>query len=266
MARRPPKDRRSADGVAELMRTLRDPEGGCPWDAAQTHASIAPYAIEEAYEVVDAIERGDDGELKSELGDLLLQVVFHARMAEERGAFDLGDVCEVLVAKMVRRHPHVFEEADGRGAEGQRAAWEEVKAAERAEAGQTGALAGVPVGLPGLTRAEKLGKRAGRAGFDWAERRDVIEKVREELDEVEAALDGPEDALAAEVGDVLFACAMLTRKLGLQGETLLRAANEKFARRFAFLERRAAESGRPFEAHSLEELEAYWTAAKEAGL
>ena len=266
MARRPPGDRRSADGVAELMRTLRDPEGGCPWDAAQTHASIAPYAIEEAYEVVDAIERGDDAELKSELGDLLLQVVFHARMAEERGAFDLGDVCEALVAKMVRRHPHVFEEADGRGAEGQRAAWEEVKAAERAEAGQTGALAGVPVGLPALTRAEKLGKRASRAGFDWTERRDVLAKVREEVGEVEEALDGDPDHLASEVGDLLFACAMLTRKLGLQGESVLRAANAKFERRFAHLEARAAEDGRGVDEHAPEELEAYWAQAKARGL
>ena len=261
MALEPPESPRSVAGVVDLMRKLRGP-GGCPWDRQQTHASIAPYCLEEAYEVVDAIDRGDDADLRDELGDLLLQVVFHAQMAEDRGAFTLEDVCEALVTKMVRRHPHVFADADA-------VDWEGIKAAERAERGgnaDEGALAGVPVGLPGLTRAEKLGRRAGRAGFDWAERRDVIAKVREELDEVEAALDGPEDELAAEVGDVLFACAMLTRKLGLQGETLLRAANEKFARRFAFLERRAAESGRPFGEHGLEELEGYWVEAKRAGL
>ena len=263
MALEPPKTPRSVAGVTELMEKLRGPDG-CPWDREQTHASIAPYCIEEAYEVVDAIDRGDDEDLRDELGDLLLQVVFHAQMAEARGAFTLDDVCEALVTKMVRRHPHVFGEAEG-------VDWEAAKAAERAEKGRkTGeaesALSGVPVGLPALTRAEKIGKRAGRAGFDWAERRDVIAKIREELDEVEAALDGPEDELAAEVGDVLFACAMLTRKLGLQGETLLRAANEKFARRFEYLEERAAESGRAFADHSLVELEAFWTQAKQAGL
>ena len=259
MAHEPPHAPRSVAGVIELMRILRAPDG-CPWDRQQTHASIAPYCIEEAYEVVDAIERADDEELESELGDLLLQVVFHAQMAEDRGAFALEDVCETLVAKMVRRHPHVFGEADG-------VDWEGMKAEERAARGADASrLSGVPVGLPALTRAEKLGKRASRAGFDWTEQRDVIAKIREELDEVEAALGGPEDALAAEVGDVLFACAMLTRKLGLQGESTLRAANEKFARRFAFLEERAEESGRPFEDHSLEELEAYWTEAKQAGL
>ena len=246
----------TAAGVLELMAVLR---AECPWDRSQTHASIAPYAIEEAYEVVDAIERGDDAALCSELGDLLLQVVFHARMAEERGVFGFADVCAGLVAKMVRRHPHVF-------AGGEAGGWEAIKAEERAEAGEDGLLAGVPVGLPALTRAEKLGKRASRAGFDWTERRDVLAKVREEADEVEAALDGPPEALAAEVGDLLFACAMLTRKLGLQGESVLRAANAKFERRFGFLEGRAAADGRAMSEHSLEELEAYWDEAKRRGL
>lgn len=261
MAQTPPERPASAEGVLELMRKLRDPGEGCPWDAEQTHRSIASYAIEEAYEVVDAIERGDDRDLKSELGDLLLQVVFHAQMAEERGAFGFADVCEALVTKMVRRHPHVFA-GEGEGPRG----WEAIKAAERAESGQTGTLDGVPKGLPALTRAEKLGKRASRAGFDWTERRDVLAKVREEVDEVEEALDGDPDHLASEVGDLLFACAMLTRKLGLEGEETLRAANAKFERRFAYLEARASEDGRAMDEHTLEELEAYWTAAKRDGL
>ena len=261
MALEPPERPASAEGVIELMRKLRGP-GGCPWDAAQTHPSIAPYAIEEAYEVVDAIERGDDDALRGELGDLLLQVVFHAQMAEDRGAFGFADVCETLVTKMVRRHPHVF-------ADGEAGGWEAIKAAERAEraeVGETGTLDGVPVGLPALTRAEKLGHRASRAGFDWTERRDVLAKVREEADEVEAALDGDPGELASEVGDLLFACAMLTRKLGLQGETTLRAANAKFERRFGYLEGRAAAAGRAMADHALEELEAYWDEAKARGL
>ena len=256
MSAPPPREPRSARGVLELMAVLR---AACPWDRVQTHGSIAPYAIEEAYEVVDAIERGDDAALCSELGDLLLQVVFHARMAEERGAFGFADVCAGLVAKMVRRHPHVF-------AGGEAGGWEAIKAEERAEAGEDGLLAGVPLGLPALTRAEKLGKRASRAGFDWTERRDVLAKVREEADEVEAALDGPPEELASEVGDLLFACAMLTRKLGLEAETVLRAANAKFTRRFGFLEGRAAAAGRAMADHSLEELEAYWDEAKRRGL
>jgi MazG family protein len=262
MPKTPPPDPRSIDGPLRLMRDLRDPEAGCPWDRDQDHRSIAPYCIEEAYEVVDAIERGDDAALRDELGDLLLQVVFHARMAEERGAFDFADVCEALVGKMVRRHPHVYD--DGAGV---REGWEAIKAQERAARGEDeSALSGVPVGLPALTRAEKLGKRASRTGFDWTERRDVLAKVREEVEEVEEALDGDEEHLASEVGDLLFACAMLTRKLGLHGETVLRAANEKFERRFRFLEARAGEDGRAMDAHTLEELEAYWREAKAEGL
>ena len=266
MAQDPPKDARSADGVTELMAKLRDPDQGCPWDLDQTHESIARYCLEEAYEVVESIERADDEELKSELGDLLLQVVFHARMAEERGAFGFADVCEALVTKMVRRHPHVFEQADGRDADGQRASWETIKAAERAEAGQRSALDGVPVGLPALTRAEKLGNRAARTGFDWPDARAVLAKIREETGEVEEALAEGGAALAAEVGDLLFACAMLTRKLGLDAETLLRAANEKFSRRFEHLERRAEAAGRPLPEHALSEMEAYWDEAKARGL
>lgn len=255
------------DAVLEMMRRLRDPEGGCPWDLEQTSASIAPYCIEEAYEVVDAIENGTDADLAGELGDLLLQVVFHAQMAEDRGAFTFADVCEALVTKMVRRHPHVFADGEERDAEGQTRAWEVIKAQERAEKGEDeSALSGVPVGLPAFTRAEKLGKRASRAGFDWTERRDVLAKVREETDEIEEALDGDPDHLASEVGDLLFACAMLTRKLGLQGETVLRAANAKFERRFSHLEASAEAAGRPMDDHSLEELEAYWTDAKAKGL
>ena len=264
MAQEPPKNARSVTGVAELMAKLRDPEEGCPWDLEQTHVSIAPYCLEEAYEVVDAIERGDDEELKSELGDLLLQVVFHARMAEERGAFTLADVCEGLVSKMVRRHPHVFGEAASGGSAGVRESWEGIKAQERAARGAgTGALADVPTTLPALPRAQKLGKRAGRVGFDWPGASGVLAKVREETGEVEAAMaTGDAEAMAAEAGDLLFATAQLCRHLKVDAETVLRAANEKFERRFAAVEARATAAGREVSAHSLDELEAYWSATK----
>ncbi|WP_031548941.1 nucleoside triphosphate pyrophosphohydrolase [Parvularcula oceani] len=260
----PPEQPRSIDALRELMRKLRDPQGGCPWDVEQTSASIARYAIEEAYEVVDAIENGSDADLRDELGDLLLQVVFHSQMADERGAFSFEDVTESVVTKMVRRHPHVFGDAEERSAEGQTRAWEEIKAEERAEKGEDdSALSGLPVGLPALTRAEKLGKRAAKTGFDWPDAQGVIAKIREELEEVEEALSGrDEKAVREELGDLLFSVANLTRTLGVDGESALRAANAKFERRFRAVEARARKAGRPVEEHSLDELEAHWIAAK----
>lgn len=267
MAQDPHGDKRSIETLAAIMAQLRAPVGGCPWDVEQTHRSIAPYAIEEAYEVVDAIERDNDLDLREELGDLLLQVVFHARMAEERGAFDFGDVVAAICEKMVRRHPHVFDAADGRDAAGQTAAWEEMKAAERAAKGQEdrGVLGGIPVGLPGLTRAEKLAKRVARVGFDWPDAESIVGKLREELDEVaEAVAEDDPDHVREEIGDLLFTAACLTRKIGADAETIMREANDKFIRRFAAVERGVAQSGRPWEEHTLADLESYWAAGKKA--
>jgi MazG family protein len=266
MAFKPPEDMRSVAALRQIMADLRAPEGGCPWDVEQTHASIARYAIEEAYEVVDAIEHGTDADLREELGDLLLQVVFHARMAEERGAFDFSDVVEGIVAKMVHRHPHVFERQDGRNADEQATAWEEIKAAEREgkSEGPASALDDVPIGLPALSRAEKLGRRAARLGFDWPDTAGVIAKIREELDEVEEAIAENDRAhVEEEIGDLLFSIANLTRYLSVDGETLLRQANAKFVHRFKAIEDGVRRSGKPFAAHDLSELEAYWHGAKQ---
>lgn len=265
MAFTPPVDRRSIEGLRQIMANLRAPEGGCPWDLEQDHRSIAPYCLEEAYEVVDAIENGTDGDLCEELGDLLLQVVFHAQMATERGAFDLGDVIQSISDKMIRRHPHVFDTEDGRDADAQTVAWEEIKAQERAAKGkpQESVLDGIPVSLPALTRAEKLAKRAMKVGFDWPDWRGVTAKLREELAEVEEAIEEEDDAhIREEVGDFLFTAACLTRAVKVDGETVLREANEKFRRRFAAVEYGVKESGRPWEEHTLEEMEAYWAAGK----
>ncbi|RFB04365.1 nucleoside triphosphate pyrophosphohydrolase [Parvularcula marina] len=265
MAFDPPSDRRSIEGLRAIMANLRAPEGGCPWDLEQDHRSIASYCLEEAYEVVDAIENGTDRDLCEELGDLLLQVVFHAQMAAERGAFDFDDVVEAISDKMVRRHPHVFDSDDGRDADGQTAAWEEIKAQEKAERGKTedGVLDGIPVGLPALTRAEKIAKRAMKVGFDWPDWRGVTAKLREELAEVEEAiLEEDEAHIREEVGDFLFTAACLTRATRLDGETVLREANEKFRRRFASVEAGVRDSGRSWEEHTLDQLEAYWAAGK----
>jgi MazG family protein len=245
------------------MAALRDPDGGCPWDLEQDHRSIARYCIEEAYEVVDAIERGSDEELKSELGDLLLQVIFHSRMAEERGAFTFDDVCEAIVTKMVSRHPHVFEQEDGRNADGQTLAWEVMKERERAERGETSILADVPKGLPALTRAEKLSKRAARVGFEWPEAAHIIDKMEEELGELREALaSGDMVHTEEELGDLLFSAANLGRRLGIDTETAGRKANAKFEHRFGHVEAEVARSGRSFDEHDLDQLEAYWTEAK----
>ncbi|MGH6724971.1 MAG: nucleoside triphosphate pyrophosphohydrolase, partial [Pseudolabrys sp.] len=252
--------------LLEIMAALRTPGTGCPWDLEQDFASIAPYTLEEAYEVADAIARGDLGDLKDELGDLLLQVAFHARMAEEQGAFDFGDVVTDITAKMVRRHPHVFADADGHTAEAVAGLWERIKAEERAEKGEAapnGALAGVPLALPALTRALKLQDKAGRVGFDWNDPRAVLAKIREEADEIEAELDCAEKA-AAEVGDLLFAVVNLARHLGADPEGVLRQTNLKFERRFAAIERALAARGKTPKDATLAEMDALWDAAKAA--
>jgi ATP diphosphatase len=236
------------------MARLRDPQNGCPWDVQQDFNSIAPYTIEEAYEVADACARNDLAALKEELGDLLLQVVFHARMAEERGAFDLGDVIASICDKMIRRHPHVF------GPEGSVADWEGIKEAERAQKeNDTSAVAGVALALPALLRAEKLQNRAARTGFDWPDAQGARTKIDEELGELELADTG--DAQEDELGDVLFTVVNWGRKLGIDPEAALRRANAKFEARFRATERLG---GAAFSALALEEKEALWQAAKQA--
>ncbi len=251
--------------LLEIMARLRAPDG-CPWDREQTFASIARYTIEEAYEVADAIERENLADLKEELGDLLLQVVFHSRMAEEIGAFDFADVAQAIVDKMVRRHPHVFGEADARTAREQTVAWEEIKARERAaKAASAGLLDDVAVTLPALTRAMKLSSRAAKVGFVWANVGDVLAKLHEEVEELEAELAAGDTVKArAELGDVLFVCANIARELEVDPEEALRGANAKFVRRFSFIEKTLSAEGRSPEVATLEEMEAIWQAAKSA--
>lgn len=241
------------DRLVAIMERLRDPERGCEWDVAQTFATIAPYTIEEAYEVADAIERGDIAELKDELGDLLLQVVFHSRIAEEAGQFTLADVVTSISDKMERRHPHIF----GDVAEGGHHLWEVIKAEERGAKGASSALDGVAIGLPALLRAEKLQKRAARTGFDWPDAADAREKILEELAEVDTA--ESEAHRAEEVGDLLFAVVNYARKLGIEPEAALRAGNSKFERRFKAMEERAGEA---FVGLDLEGKEALWQEVK----
>lgn len=246
-----------------LMEALRTPGTGCPWDLEQDFRTIAPYTIEEAYEVADAIERGDLAELKSELGDLLFQTVFHARMAEEEGAFNFEDVARAITEKMRARHPHVFGEADARDAEEQTRQWEAQKAEERAAKGKSGLLDDVPVALPGLTRAVKLQKRAARIGFDWKNPRDVLDKIAEETGELVDVIDrGDADRIEDEFGDLLFVIANLSRHLSVDPEAALRRANEKFSRRFRHIEQRLSAEGR-LGAASLDEMEELWIEAKE---
>jgi len=250
------------------MAALRTPGSGCPWDLEQNFRTIAPYTIEEAYEVADAIARDDLAGLKDELGDLLLQVVFHARMAQEQGAFDFSDVVEGLTAKLIRRHPHVFADADGKTAKAIEGLWEQIKTAEKAERGEEaagGALAGVPLALPALTRALKLQNKAGRVGFDWNDPRAVLAKIREEADEIEAELDRRDKAaVATEVGDLLFAVVNLARHLDADPEGVLRETNLKFERRFAAIERALAVNGKTPRDASLAEMDALWDEAKAA--
>ena len=261
------KPSRDIARLLEIMAALRTPGSGCPWDLAQSFATIAPYTLEEAYEVADAIARGDLPGLKDELGDLLLQVVFHARMAEEQGAFDFGGVVEGITAKLIRRHPHVFADAQGRTAEAVKGLWERIKADEKAERGEAaeGALGGVPLALPALTRALKLQEKAGRVGFDWNDARAVLAKIREEADEIEAALDaGARDDAAAEIGDLLFALVNLARHLDADPEAVLRATNAKFERRFAAIESALAARGKTPKEATLAEMDALWDEAKAA--
>ena len=246
------------------MAALRDPASGCPWDNEQTFATIAPYTIEEAYEVADAIARADMASLPDELGDLLFQVVYHARMAEEAGRFDFAQVARTIADKMIRRHPHVFGDAAARNAAEQTVAWETHKTAERAARAETGTLAGVPAGLPALTRAAKLTARAGRVGFDWPDAQAVLRKLDEEIAEVRAELpDANPERLADEVGDLLFVLANLARKLDLDPETCLRQANQKFARRFNAMEQDVVSTGKILSDLSLENMEAIWQKIKQ---
>lgn len=257
--------------LIDIMARLRDPDGGCAWDLEQDFGSIAPYTVEEAYEVADAIERGDLDGLKDELGDLLLQVVFHARMAEERGLFDMAAVARAICDKMIRRHPHVFAVGMGTGDPDRvRLRWEEIKAAEKADrAGGAAAparlLEDVARALPALMRAEKLQKRAARVGFDWPDANAVMDKIDEELNEVRMALaDDDDTALAEEIGDLLFTVTNLARRKGIDPEHALRATNLKFERRFAAIEDGLRASGRSLEDAGLDEMEALWQAAKRA--
>ena len=293
---------RDISRLIEIMAALRDRKTGCPWDIEQDFSSIAPYTIEEAYEVADAIARGDLVDLKDELGDLLLQVVYHSRIAEERGAFALGDVVESSTRKMIRRHPHVFGDKAARDPAAVRLSWEEIKAEERAEKAQerlrmgdaasrptqkSATLADVPVGLPALTRAIKLQDKAARVGFDWPNLKPVFEKLKEEIGELEevafaadprgeswvASGDSPsssrppdadvdQDAIKEEFGDLLFVMANIARHLKLDPEDALRGANDKFVRRFAHIEKALSERGKTPSQSSLEEMDALWDEAK----
>jgi nucleoside triphosphate diphosphatase len=258
---------RPIDRLLSIMAQLRDPERGCPWDREQNFATIAPYTIEEAYEVADAIERNDMAALKDELGDLLLQVVFHARMAEEAGQFAFEDVAAAISEKMLRRHPHVFGDAEIASVAAQNEAWEAHKAKERAAAGNAASvLDGVALAYPALLRAAEISKRAARIGFDWPDARAVIPKLAEEVAEIEAEIDGGGDLarLEDEVGDLLFAAANLARKLDVDAESALRAANTKFERRFRAMEALATSRGEVFASLNLAAQENLWLEVKRA--
>jgi len=265
---------RDISPLLDIMAALRTPGSGCPWDLEQDFSTIAPYTIEEAYEVADAIARGDLDDLRDELGDLLLQVVFHARMAEEQNAFDFGDVVEAISRKMIRRHPHVFADKDGRLTPADvKGAWERIKAEEKAERSarrpsdensQPPLLSEVKAGQPALTRAMALQRKASTVGFDWNDPRAVLRKIREEADEIEAALDrGERSELESETGDLLFAVVNLARHAAVDPEMALRGANAKFERRFGYIERALSSQGRTLEGASLEEMDALWNEAKE---
>ena len=252
--------------ILNVMAALRHPETGCPWDLQQDFASIAPYTLEEAYEVTDAIERGDMDDLKDELGDLLLQVVFQARMAEESDLFDFDDVVNAISDKMIRRHPHVFGDADADNPEAVRQSWEEIKAQEKAEKGKSEAdslMDDIPLALPGLSRAVKIQNRAARIQFDWPDIEPVFDKLQEEIGEVrEAIKSGSADAMEDEIGDLLFVVANIARHLKIDPEKAVRRTNGKFILRFKHLEAQAAQSDK--ESLTLEELETFWQAAKKA--
>jgi ATP diphosphatase len=264
---------RDISRLLEIMATLRTPGSGCPWDLEQSFASIAPYTIEEAYEVADAIARGDLDDLCDELGDLLLQVVFHARMAEEQHAFSFGDVVAAITLKMIRRHPHVFAGEDERLTTSDvKGAWDRIKAEEKAERAarrpteqitRKSLLSGVKAGQPALTRAMELQRKASSVGFDWNDPRAVLRKIREEADEIEAALDRADaDELADETGDLLFALVNLARHVGVDPDTALRGTNAKFERRFGYIEQTLEAQGGSLENASLTEMDALWNEAK----
>lgn len=264
---------RDISRLIEIMAALRTPVTGCPWDLEQNFSTIAPYTIEEAHEVVDAIDRGDLDDLREELGDLLLQVVFHAQMAEEQNAFAFGDVVEAITRKMIRRHPHVFADKDGNLASSHvKEVWDHIKAEEKAEraarrppeqTSHKSLLSGVKAGQPALTRAMELQRKASSVGFDWNDPRAVLQKIREEADEIEAALDrNDKQELAEETGDLIFALVNLARHVDADPEAALRATNAKFERRFAFIERALEAQGRTLDQASLAEMDALWNAAK----
>jgi ATP diphosphatase len=262
--------------LIEIMAALRTPETGCPWDLEQDFASIAPYTLEEAYEAVDAIERGDLADLRDELGDLLLQVVFHARMAEEQGAFAFPDVVEAITRKLIRRHPHVFGDTEDLSPEEVKTLWDSIKSEEKAErraarerlgqlpeAHEANFLSGIPTALPALTRAQKLTAKAAKVGFDWPEADQVIDKIHEELEEVkEASSSGARDRIEDEIGDLLFSVTNLARHFGIDPERALRRTNAKFERRFNAIEQALRERDRSLDEASLEEMEELWVAAK----
>lgn len=254
--------------LIQIMAKLRDPDGGCPWDLEQNFSTIAPYTIEEAYEVADAIERDDMADLRDELGDLLLQVVFHSQMANEAGLFSINDVADAINEKMVRRHPHVFgSDTTIKSADAQKSAWEDVKAAERSAKSETNAvesvLDGVAIALPALLRAEKLQKRAARSGFDWTNPEDIFDKLDEEVGEVrEAITSGDKDAIEDEIGDLLFVGANLARRLKIDPEMALKRANQKFERRFRAMETLATDRGLVFSELNLDEQENLWQEIK----
>ena len=265
----PPKDLTDIHALLEIMRALRNPDGGCPWDLEQDFDSIAPYTLEEAYEVAETIERKDFAGLKDELGDLLFQVVYHGQMAEEAGHFSFKDVVENVCQKMIRRHPHVFGDADIKTAESQTLAWEEVKALERREKSDgdemsSGTLDGLPLALPALVRAVKLQKRAARVGFDWPDTSLVLDKLNEEMLElaVEVAKDRDSPEVKEELGDLLFVYANLSRHLDVDPEEALRSANGKFERRFRYIEQTLADQGKAPADSDLAEMDALWDAAK----
>ena len=255
--------------LLDIMQQLRDPKTGCPWDRAQDYASIVPYTIEEAYEVADAIERGDLLELKSELGDLLFQVVFYAQLAKEQGLFDFNDVVADICAKMIRRHPHVFDSESVQYCDEDQLhqAWEQIKASERSSAIRGSEMDGVPVTLPALRRALKLQKRAARVGFDWTTVVPVLEKIQEELIELQDAIQSPvnDSEVAEEFGDLIFSCVNLARFLKLDPEVCLRAANRKFEHRFRQMEQRAQQAGKVFNNLTLSDKERLWEAVKGFG-
>jgi nucleoside triphosphate diphosphatase len=268
------KPSRDISGLIAIMAALRTPLTGCPWDLEQNFATIAPYTIEEAYEVADAISRGDLDDLRDELGDLLLQVVFHARMAQEQGTFAFPDVVQAITEKLIRRHPHVFGDKGGMSTGEVNVQWDQIKAEEKAAKadqsktpapGRNGALAGVSAGLPALTRALKLQQKAGKVGFDWNDPKAVLAKIREEADEIGAELDaGRNDKVAAEIGDLMFAVVNLARHLDVDPDTALRATNLKFERRFAAIEDALAAVGKTPAQATLSEMDALWDQAKSA--